>query len=157
MKYAKGTRYLLLVEVLICFGPLTAIFAMGLSTLPLSLGTLIAQLLPFSTPRPDNIPLWALLAPIFLVVGGGCGLFALLAVLQALWTGRTQLAYSRRAVIAMMALGLATLLALGGVASMGEELARSGWFFFWLPLVGSVHIAFLARHLLLQGYDVTLK
>jgi hypothetical protein len=148
---------LLLAEVLICFGPLAAIFAMGLPSLPLSLGTLIAQLLPFPTPRPGNVSLWALLAPTFFIVGGGCGLFALLTVLQALWTGRTQLAYSRRAVIAMMALGLAMLLALGGVASMGEQLARSGWFFFWLPLFGSVHIAFLARNLLFQGYDVTLK
>lgn len=157
MKYTKGMRYLLLAEVLICFGPLTAIFAMGLPTLPYSLGTLIAELLSFSTPRPDDISLQELLAPVFLVVGGGCGLFALLAVLQALWTGRAQLAYSRRAVITMMALGLATLLALGGVASMGEELASSGWFFFWLPLFCSLHVVFLARNLLFQGYDVTLK
>lgn len=157
MKHTNGTRYLLLAEVLICFGPLTAIFAMGLPTVPLSLGTLIAQLLPFPTPRPGNVSLWALLAPVFFVVGGGCGLFALLAVLQALWTGRTQLAYSRRAVIPMLALGLITLLAVGSLAIIGGELAGPAWFFFWLPLFGSAHIAFLARNLLFQGYDAGLK
>lgn len=150
MKSKRATRYMLLVEALICFGPLTAFYLMGVATLPFSFAAIISELLTFYRSGVDDVPAWARLVPIILVLGGACGLFALLAVLQALFAERSQLAYPRTAVIVMMIFGLMTLLLLAGLGGESVELVGSGLFFFWLPLLSSLHILFLARNILFR-------
>lgn len=141
-------RYALLAEVIVCFGPLAVFLLIGAATLPLSLPEFVSAL--FTPPQAghDDVPLWALAAPIVAVIGGGCGLFALLAVVQALYAQRQTLAYPRNAVLAMMIAGWVTLLAIGVFGSTDAEHAGSRLLFFWLPMLSSVHILFLARRLL---------
>jgi hypothetical protein len=121
---------------------------MGVTTLPFSFATVVSQLLDFSSAAAEDVPLWVLAAPVILVLGGGCGLFALLAVVQALVSGSTKLAYPRAAVLVMTIFGLMTLLALGAFGSRSTQYADSWLFFFWLPLLSSLHILFLGRNLL---------
>jgi hypothetical protein len=149
-------RWALWLVALICFGPLTLTWLLGVLILPFWAG-LLAELLsePEHFAHDPSATIATVALPIGLVIGGFIGLVGLLRVLTL--SGRERPKSHRIFTIAMVAVGLVTLLAFhrpfveGGIDGLADVISVAGVVYLVLPLAGAGWLLCKSWRLLVAG------
>lgn len=135
-------RWALWLVAVVCFGPLTLTWLLGVLLLPFwvgMLGVLRAEPERFAD-DPSATP-WVAALPIGLVIGGFIGLIGLVRVLTLSRRERPQ--SHRLFTIGMFAVGLITLLTFnqpfvaGGISDLSDVISVAGFVYLLLPLTGA--------------------
>jgi len=120
-------RILILLEVVLCFGPATIMLALGSLFIP-------ATILGVSSIQAQSI---LLLLPI---VGGALGLVALICIVLHIFNptkGYIKPAKMRVFILCGLFAIISSFLMLGG--------NKYGWVFYLLPILGTLHLTYLGR------------
>jgi len=149
----KRTTWLIL-EALVCFGPIGLVLLLGVIFLPAWVSMLLSY---FSDAKSSGLTEgpWVVIRPMLVVIGGVIGLIGLVRVLILL-SGKRAKPESRRLTLAMVAIGISALLLFhwmgGGIPPLGVETLPALMVYWILPAIGIVHFLFLARGPLLRGF-----
>ena len=127
----RSLKALLLLELFACFAPAIVLLLLGLIVIPVSF---------LMDPRLEA------LGGAAMVIGGLAGMTGIAIVVAALMSG-TKPKLSTPVVLALAAMGFASLLplAVGTVDSFGWRLIG------WLPILAGAHVIYLARSLLFRS------
>ena len=145
---------LLILEALICFGPIAGVMLLGAFFLPLWLNMLIAYwtetVVPFD---PEGSLPWDFIWPMVVVMAGIIGMIGLARVMSIVLRSEPR-PQGRKMTIVLVAIGLGGLtlfnVALGGISPFKAPVAS---LIYWiLPGLGSAHLLYLARDSLFPGY-----
>lgn len=136
-------RWLLWLVAMVCFGPLTLTWLLGVLLLPFWTGMLVALLEePERFAHDPSATVWVVALPIGLVIGG---LIGLIGVVRVLTLSRRERPKSHRFfTMGMVAVGLFTALMAfnqpfgeGGILDLSEVISVGGLVFVVLPLTGA--------------------
>jgi len=118
-------KVLLILELIVCFGPVVALLVLGLLIIPVAF---------VMDPRASNLDAVAM------IVGGLCGLVGVFAVVRTLMSGKRS-RISTPVIIVLAAFGFASLIPIvvGSVHSQWWRLIGL------LPILASLHMIYLAR------------
>jgi hypothetical protein len=141
-------KSLLFLEAVVCFGPLTVVLFFGVLIFPVWTAMLMAYALGSFDPVQDGpLPMpWVVIWPMTLVA---CGLLGLLGLARTLWilSAGVQVPKWRVGTLVMLGVGMLAVVALNLYDADNplddpiEFLALFG-----LPVMGALHLAYLARH-----------
>jgi len=120
-------RILILLEVVLCFGPATLMLALGILFIP-------ATIFGFSSVEAQSI---LLLLPI---IGGALGLVALICIVLHLFNP-TQCYIKPPKMRVFILCGLAAIIY--SFLMLGSN--RYGWVFYLLPVLATIHLTYLGR------------
>ena len=148
----KRTTWLVL-EALVCFGPIGLVLLLGVIFLPAWVSMLLAYFSDAESSGLTEGP-WVVIRPMLVVIGGVIGLIGLVRVLVLLSSQRAKPG-GRRLTLAMVAIGISALLLFhwmgGGIPPLGVDAVPALLVYWILPAIGIVHFLFLAREPLLRG------
>jgi len=126
----------------VCFGPLTLTWLLGVLMTPIWIGMLTALLVePERFAHDPSATPWIVALPIGLVIGGLIGLIGLVRVLTV--SRRERPKSHRLFTTGMVAVGLVTMLLFnrpfveGGIAELSDVVSVSGLVYFVLPFAGA--------------------
>ena len=151
----NASRWSLWLVALICFGPFTPIWVLGVLVAPFWVGVIVLELT-----EPEVLPgdmLWDAAFPVGLVIGGFVGLIGLVRVL----TLPRQPPKSHRVfTLGMVAVGLMTLLLSLGIPNFSDLLSIGGLIYFVFPYAGAAYVLLKSRPFLFAGAvcsDVSMR
>jgi len=134
-------RWALWLVAVVCFGPLTLTWLLGVLMTPIWLAMLTALLAePERFAHDPNANIWVLALPIGLVIGG---LIGLIGVIRVLTLSRERPKSHRFFTIGMVAVGLVTALTFnqpygeGGAIDFSAVMSVPGFILVVLPFMGS--------------------
>jgi hypothetical protein len=145
-------RWPFIAELLICFGPCTAMAFFGLTALGPSLSHLVFKALGIIHPA-DDISWWHTVLPILLSLGALGGLFALMEVARALMAGRSSLSYPSKVIAPLALTGIAAIAALGVELIPPAPAHPVTVLCVYLPLLALPHVIFKTRRLLFPAIE----
>jgi hypothetical protein len=146
---AKG---MLVLEAIICFGPLALILLLGTLVFPVWITTIVNYFSgTLEVWEPDGHLPWAAIWPTLVVISGYVGMIGLFLVLRALISGIDQ-AVGGLAALVMVFIGIAGLILfniqVGGIDPRDDLVAA---LVYWmLPAIGSAHLLYIARNYLFR-------
>lgn len=148
-------RALLILEMLICFGPVGVTVALGCILVPLWLVLAIMPVVAiFGGPLVSQpwLTFWSSIVSALLAIGGALGLVAVFLTTISVLDGRALLPSHRKRVIKLGLCGFLALVgfqvSVGGPKSTlltGEGLPAL-FVYIVLPSLGAMHLIYLARH-----------
>jgi hypothetical protein len=148
-------RLLVVIEALICFGPLLFLLCFGFLFTPLWIAGLTLDV-----PTAEPVPAWDFVYPLLLIVLGALGTLALLFVLLEIASGKRLFSTRTRTWLFLPGLAAVLLFNWPWVQTLlaGEMTLDAIWpilIYFVLPIAGSIHLLWLAaRRLATHERDV---
>ena len=149
-------RWGLWLVVVVCFGPLTLTWLLGVLLLPVWIGLLVELLSePEQFAHDPSATIGTVALPIGLVIGGFIGLIGLLRVLTL--SARERPKSHRVFTIGMVAVGLVTLLGFhrpfveGGIDGLADVVSVAGLVYLVSPLAGAAWVLGKSWRLLVAG------
>ena len=150
-----ASRWPLWLVALICFGPLTPIWLLGVLVMPFWVGVILLELT-----EPERLPddvIWDAALPGGLVIGGFVGLVGLVRMLTL---PRQRPESHRVFTLAMVAVGLMTLLLSLGIPNFSDLFSVGGLIYFVFPYAGAIYVLLKSRPFLFAGAgcsDVSMR
>jgi hypothetical protein len=127
-------RWALWLVAVVCFGPLTLTWLLGVLFMPYWV-RMIAIRLEQPERFADQVPIWDAAGPLCLVIGGFIGLIGLVRVLTLSRRERPQ--SHRFFTIGLVAVGLITLLTFLGLPDFSDVFSVAGLVYLVLPYAGA--------------------
>ena len=148
-------RWALWLVAVVCFGPLTLTWLIGVLMTPVWIAMLTALLVaPEHFAHDPDANIWVVALPIGLVIGGLIGLVGMLRVLTL---SRERPVSHRIFTIGMVGIGLATVLTFnppfveGGISDLADFISVAGLVYLVLPFTGAALLLATARRSLFAG------
>ena len=133
----------------VCFGPLTLIWLLGVLLMPIWIALLTALLVkPEGFAQDPDASLWVVVLPIGLVIGG---LIGLIGIIRVLTLSRRERPKSHRLfTIGMVAVGVVTVLAFNQpeMSELSDLISVAGLVTLLLPFAGAAWLLAISRRFL---------
>lgn len=137
-------KWMLVTEVVVCFGPSILMLLVGLLLSPIWILGLFPQLIGV-----DEVPMWDALRPILFLLSGLAGIVGLVCIVAKII--RSDAVRPTRFEVVMALLGLAAIIGFNAPWTLiadYDRLVRTEWLayvvFLLLPVIASLHLLWLA-------------
>jgi hypothetical protein len=138
---------LLWIEAVLCFGPLVSMLVFGVLLLPIWIFSLIADVTGLLPHVQSAESVWSGALSVAVVACGVLGTGGLIVILHALTTGTTRLPrWQTLAMVTLGVIGATGFLLLQPIDAREHPISFA--MFYVLPFFGTVHLLFMARHVL---------